>query len=121
MDYFSLFKILKYGFMLCLLSQLTTAVNDDEVDVPLLDTQNAPLFATLDMSKANRRIKEHVFAAVKTKIGELEEKIKEYVSDIEKNASVSRNNELRIVIENVLKEKEDTCLQGRCLTKGFEW
>lgn len=91
--------------MLCLLSQLTTAVNDDEVDVPLLDTQNAPLFATLDMSKANRRIKEHVFVAVKTKIGELEEKIKEYVSDIEKNASVSRNNELRIVIENVLKEK----------------
>ncbi|VDH93615.1 Hypothetical predicted protein [Mytilus galloprovincialis] len=80
-------------------------INDDEVNVPLLDTQNAPLFATLDLSKANRRIKSHVFAAVKAQIGILEEKLKEYVSDIEKNVSVSRNNELRIVVENVLKEK----------------
>lgn len=113
MDYFSLFKILKYGFILCLLSQLITAVSDDKVDVPLLDTQNAPLFATLDLSKANRRIKSHVFAAVKAQIGILEEKLKEYVSDIEKNASVRRNNKLRIVVENVLKEK------GICLVFYF--
>ncbi|XP_071127916.1 uncharacterized protein [Mytilus edulis] len=105
MDDVLLFKILKYGFILCLLSQLTTAVNDDEIDVPLLDTQNAPLFATLDLSKANRRIKAHVFAAVKAQIGDMEENLKEYVSDIEKNSSVSRNNELRIVVENVFKEK----------------
>lgn len=65
---------MKYGFILCLLSQLTTAVDDDEVNVPLLDTQNAPLYATLDMSKAKWHIKEHVFVAVKTKIGDMEEK-----------------------------------------------
>ncbi|XP_076071902.1 angiopoietin-1-like [Mytilus galloprovincialis] len=105
MDYLSLLKILKYGLILCLLLQLTTAVNDDDVDVPLLDTQNAPLFATLDMSKANRRIEARVLAAVKAQIGILEEKLNEYVSDIENNSSVSRNNELRIVVENVLKEK----------------
>lgn len=105
MDYLSLLKILKYGLILCLLLQLTTAVNDDDVDVPLLDTQNAPLFATLDMSKANRRIEARVLAAVKAQIGILEEKLYEYVSDIENNSSVSRNNKLRIVVENVLKEK----------------
>lgn len=101
----SFLKILKYGFILCLLSPLTTASSNDEVDVQLLDNQNAPLVATLDLSKANKRVKQYVDEAVITKMKAVKENVKDYVSDIEKKVSVNIKDEIRIIVEEIFKEK----------------
>lgn len=82
---------------------MSTAQNDEEVDVPLVDNQNASLVATLDVSKVNRRVKEYVRKAVETKMEDIEGKINKHVSNIKKNVSIGINDEIRKKFEGILK------------------
>ncbi|XP_052078433.1 angiopoietin-1-like isoform X1 [Mytilus californianus] len=104
MDNFMVCKYLNYILIFVLLSPMTTGKNDEEVDVPLVDNQNAPLVATLDMSKVNRHVKKYVREAVETKMEDIEGNINEYVSNIEKNVSVGINDTLMSIVEEILKE-----------------
>ncbi|CAC5396412.1 unnamed protein product [Mytilus coruscus] len=99
MDNVSFLKIMmECGSILCLLLPLTAAITDKAVDDPFLDNQTAPLVAILDLSKANESVKHYVGEAVKTKMEAIKDNFKEYVS-------VNINDEIRTVVEEVLKEK----------------
>ncbi|CAG2196206.1 unnamed protein product [Mytilus edulis] len=78
-----MFKIWIHGFLLFVLASTTTSNSSEDVEVRLLDNQNAPLVATLDMSKADERIKKFVSHAIEAKIKSIEEtvKSKKLVSD----------------------------------------
>ncbi|XP_076106895.1 microfibril-associated glycoprotein 4-like isoform X3 [Mytilus galloprovincialis] len=71
-----MFKIWIYGFSFFVLASTTTSNSSKEVEVRLLDNQNAPLVATLDMSKADERIKQFVSDAIEEKMKTLEETLK---------------------------------------------
>ncbi|XP_071131280.1 uncharacterized protein [Mytilus edulis] len=66
-------KILIYGFTLFVLFSTATPNSNENVDVRLLDNQNAPLVATLDMSKADERVKQFVRDAIEAKMQHIEE------------------------------------------------
>ncbi|CAC5397321.1 unnamed protein product [Mytilus coruscus] len=78
-----MFKIWIYGLTLFVLASTTTSNSAEDVEVRLLDNQNAPLVATLDMSKANERVKQFVSDAIEAKMKNIEEtvKSKQYASD----------------------------------------
>ncbi|CAC5387404.1 Fibrinogen-like protein A,Ryncolin-4,Ficolin-3,Ficolin-2,Ryncolin-1,Tenascin-R,Fibrinogen-like protein 1,Angiopoietin-1,Tenascin-X,Fibrinogen C domain-containing protein 1-A,Ficolin-1,Veficolin-1,Ryncolin-3,Fibrinogen C domain-containing protein 1,Ryncolin-2,Angiopoietin-related protein 2,Microfibril-associated glycoprotein 4,Tenascin,Fibrinogen C domain-containing protein 1-B [Mytilus coruscus] len=78
-----MFKILIYGLTLLVLASTATSNSNEDVQVRLLDNQNAPLVATLDMSKANERVKQFVSDAIEAKMKNIEEtvKSKQFVSD----------------------------------------
>ncbi|CAC5398024.1 unnamed protein product [Mytilus coruscus] len=75
--------LLIYGFSLFVLASTTTSNSVGDVEVRLLDNQNAPLMATLDMSKADERVKQFVNNAIETKMKNIEETMrsKQFVSD----------------------------------------
>ncbi|XP_071131282.1 uncharacterized protein [Mytilus edulis] len=76
-------KMLIYGFSLFVLSSTATPNSNGNVDVRLLDNQNAPLVATLDMSKADERVKQFVSDAIEMKMKTIEETMrsKKFVID----------------------------------------
>ncbi|CAG2196068.1 Ficolin-1-A,Ryncolin-1,Fibrinogen C domain-containing protein 1,Tenascin-N,Angiopoietin-related protein 7,Ficolin-3,Fibrinogen C domain-containing protein 1-B,Fibrinogen-like protein 1,Ficolin-1,Ficolin-1-B,Tenascin-R,Ryncolin-2,Techylectin-5B,Fibrinogen C domain-containing protein 1-A,Microfibril-associated glycoprotein 4,Fibrinogen-like protein A,Ryncolin-3,Tenascin-X,Ficolin-2,Tenascin,Angiopoietin-related protein 2,Techylectin-5A,Ryncolin-4 [Mytilus edulis] len=78
-----MFKIWIYGFSFFVLASTTTSNSSENVEVRLLDNQNAPLVATLDMSKADKRIKQFVSETVETQIKTIEETVnsKRFVND----------------------------------------
>ncbi|XP_076072280.1 uncharacterized protein LOC143044236 [Mytilus galloprovincialis] len=68
-----MFRILIYGFTLVVLASTTTPNSEGGVEVRLLDNQNAPLMATLDMSKADERVKQFVSDAIEAKMKNIEQ------------------------------------------------
>ncbi|XP_063448849.1 ryncolin-1-like [Mytilus trossulus] len=78
-----MFTIWIYGFSFFVLVSMTTSNSTNDVEVRLLDNQNAPLVATLDMSKADQRIKQFVSDAISTKMKTIEETVnsKQFVND----------------------------------------
>ncbi|CAG2246235.1 unnamed protein product [Mytilus edulis] len=68
-----MFRILIYGFTLVVLVSTTTPNSEGGVEVRLLDNQNAPLMATLDMSKADERVKQFVNDAIEAKMKNIEQ------------------------------------------------
>ncbi|XP_063447271.1 uncharacterized protein LOC134726785 [Mytilus trossulus] len=66
-------KMLIYVFTLFVLASTTTPNSKGGVEVRLLDNQNAPLMATLDMSKADERVKQFVSDAIEAKMKNIEE------------------------------------------------
>ncbi|VDI62566.1 Hypothetical predicted protein [Mytilus galloprovincialis] len=75
-----MFTIWIYGFSCFVLASTTTSNSSKDVEVRLLDNQNAPLVATLDMSKADERIKQFVSDAIEEQIKETV-KSKQFLSD----------------------------------------
>ncbi|VDI51586.1 Hypothetical predicted protein [Mytilus galloprovincialis] len=78
-----MFKIYIFGFSLFVLASTTASNSTEDVEVRLIDHQNAPLVAILDMSKADKRIKQFVRDAIEAKMKTIEEtvKSKQLVSD----------------------------------------
>ncbi|XP_063448852.1 fibrinogen C domain-containing protein 1-like isoform X2 [Mytilus trossulus] len=78
-----MFKALIYGFILFVLASMTISSSSENVEVRLLDNQNAPLVATLDMTKADERVKQFVSDTIETKMKNIEEtvKSKQFLSD----------------------------------------
>ncbi|CAG2241029.1 unnamed protein product [Mytilus edulis] len=76
-----MFKILIYGLTLFGIALTNTPNTGGNVEVRLLDNQNAPLVATLDMSKADERVKQFVSDAIEAKMQHIEETMrsKEFV------------------------------------------
>lgn len=105
-------------FFLLASNTLTNAVSD-RVDAPLLDNNNAPLVATLDLSNANKRVKEYVSEAmekkmealVKMKLEEvltalhLEEDIKRYIDNVKTNLTVNITDDIKRISDARILEK----------------
>lgn len=105
-------------FFLLASNTLTNAVSD-RVDAPLLDNNNAPLVATLDLSNANKRVKEYVSEAmekkmealVKMKLEEvltalhLEEDVKRYIDNVKTNLTVNITDDIKRISDARILEK----------------
>ncbi|VDI67626.1 Hypothetical predicted protein, partial [Mytilus galloprovincialis] len=104
-----MFKTLIYGFTWCVLASTTTLNSNENVEVRLLDNQNAPLVATLDMSKADERIKQFVSDAIETKMQNIEKTIKskKFVSDALKAIMTEQEMNLRSQIANFERNLTD--------------
>ncbi|XP_063448847.1 techylectin-5B-like [Mytilus trossulus] len=95
-----MFKLWIFGFSLFVLVSTTISKSSEDVEVRLLDNQNAPLVATLDMSKADERIKQFVSDAIEAKLKSIEETVKY-------NKLVSDALEVRMRnIEEAVKSKQ---------------
>ncbi|VDI83116.1 Hypothetical predicted protein [Mytilus galloprovincialis] len=71
-----MFKTLSNVFRLfALVSTATLNSSDQHVEVRLLDNQNAPLLATLDMSNANERVKQFVSDTIEEKMKTIKESV----------------------------------------------
>ncbi|XP_076106899.1 microfibril-associated glycoprotein 4-like [Mytilus galloprovincialis] len=71
-----MFKSLSNVFRLfALVSTATLNSSDQHVEVRLLDNQNAPLLATLDMSNANERVKQFVSDTIEEKMKTIKESV----------------------------------------------
>ncbi|XP_071180484.1 microfibril-associated glycoprotein 4-like [Mytilus edulis] len=102
-------KTFIYGFTLFVLASATTSNSSENVEVRLLDNQNAPLVATLDMSKADERIKQFVSDAIETKMKNIEKTIKskKFVSDALKAIMTEQEMNLRSQIANFERNLTD--------------
>ncbi|XP_063407290.1 uncharacterized protein LOC134691032 [Mytilus trossulus] len=100
-------------------SCLTKACNN-KMTAPLLDNQNAPLVAMIDLSKADEHVKEYVNTAIETKMTnlvktkledvfkslKLEEDVKLYVDEVKQNVTLSITDDIKRIIEKVLQGKQ---------------
>ncbi|CAG2196446.1 unnamed protein product [Mytilus edulis] len=116
-------------FFLLASNTLTNAVSD-RVDAPLLDNNNAPLVATLDLSNANKRVKEYVSEAmekkmealVKMKLEEvltalnLEEDVKRYIDNVKTNLTVNITDDIKRITDAQILEKEPRRKDDRALS-----
>ncbi|CAG2196205.1 Angiopoietin-related protein 1,Fibrinogen C domain-containing protein 1-A,Fibrinogen C domain-containing protein 1,Fibrinogen C domain-containing protein 1-B,Ficolin-2,Tenascin,Ficolin-1,Microfibril-associated glycoprotein 4,Angiopoietin-related protein 2 [Mytilus edulis] len=102
-------KTFIYGFTLFVLASATTSNSSENVEVRLLDNQNAPLVATLDMTKADERIKQFVSDAIETKMKNIEKTIKskKFVSDALKVIMTEQEMNLRSQIANFERNLTD--------------
>ncbi|XP_063447243.1 fibrinogen-like protein A [Mytilus trossulus] len=96
-----MFQIIIYGFALFCLTSVTTLDTDSDVEVRLLDNQNAPLMATFDMSKANDRLKQFVSDAIETKMIDIENKLKQFVSDAIETKMTDIEKKLKQQTDNI--------------------
>lgn len=111
-------KMIEILFFLLASNTLTNAVSD-RVDAPLLDNNNAPLVATLDLSNANKHVKEYVSEAmekkmealVKMKLEEvltalhLEEDVKRYIDNVKTNLTVNITDDIKRISDARILEK----------------
>ncbi|VDH94788.1 Hypothetical predicted protein [Mytilus galloprovincialis] len=120
--------ILIYGFTLCVLVLSDTPNSSDDVEVQLLDNQNAPLVATLDMSKANKRVKQFVSDTIEAKMKNIEDtvKSKQFVSDAleEKIKTIENTVKSKQFVSDALEAKmktiEDTVKSNQFLSNAVE-
>ena len=98
---------------------------ESSVLAPLIDSQDAPLVARLEMSKANQRINQFIRESIRTKMNNLtetkleevlkflnlEEKLKDYMKEVRRNLTTFISED----IERVMKEKID----ARKLSSNF--
>ncbi|XP_071180357.1 fibroleukin-like [Mytilus edulis] len=120
--------ILIYGFTLCVLVSSDTPNSSDDVEVQLLDNQNAPLVATLDMSKANKRVKQFVSDTIEAKMKNIEDtvKSKQFVSDAleEKIKTIEDTVKSKQFVSDALEEKiktiEDTVKSKQFVSDALE-
>ncbi|CAG2215755.1 unnamed protein product [Mytilus edulis] len=120
--------ILIYGFTLCVLVLSDTPNSSDDVEVQLLDNQNAPLVATLDMSKANKRVKQFVSDTIEAKMKNIEDtvKSKQFVSDAleEKIKTIENTVKSKQFVSDALEAKmktiEDTVKSEQFLSNAVE-
>ncbi|VDI74480.1 Hypothetical predicted protein [Mytilus galloprovincialis] len=96
--------MLIHGFALFWLTSVTTLNTDSNVEVRLLDNQNAPLTAIFDMSKANDRLKQFVSDAIETKMTDIENKIKQQTENIERNLTFHFTEYLHGIADKMNKE-----------------
>ena len=96
--------MLIHGFALFWLTSVTTLNTDSNVEVRLLDNQNAPLTALFDMSKANERLKQFVSDAIETKMIDIENKIKQQTENIERNLTFHFTEYLHGTADKMNKE-----------------
>lgn len=96
--------MLLYGFALFLLTPVNTLNTDSNVEVRLLDNQNAPLTAIFDMSKANDRLKQFVSDAIETKMTDIEKKLKQQTENIERNLTFHFTKYLHGIADKMNKE-----------------
>ncbi|XP_063407291.1 complement C1q-like protein 4 [Mytilus trossulus] len=87
---------------------------------PLLDNQNAPLVAMIDLSKADEHVKEYVNTALETKMANLvktkledvfkslkiEEDVKLYVDEVRQNVTLNITDDIKRIIEEVIERKQ---------------
>ncbi|CAG2228957.1 Angiopoietin-related protein 1,Ficolin-1-A,Ryncolin-1,Tenascin-N,Angiopoietin-related protein 7,Ficolin-3,Fibroleukin,Ficolin-1,Ficolin-1-B,Angiopoietin-4,Tenascin-R,Ryncolin-2,Techylectin-5B,Microfibril-associat ed glycoprotein 4,Fibrinogen-like protein A,Ryncolin-3,Angiopoietin-2,Tenascin-X,Ficolin-2,Tenascin,Angiopoietin-related protein 2,Ryncolin-4 [Mytilus edulis] len=97
--------MLIHGFALFWLTSVTTLNTDSNVEVRLLDNQNAPLTALFDMSKANERLKQFVSDAIETKMIDIENKIKQQTENIERILTFHFPEYLHGIADKMNKEK----------------
>ncbi|CAC5388334.1 Fibrinogen-like protein A,Ryncolin-4,Ficolin-3,Ficolin-1-B,Ficolin-2,Ryncolin-1,Tenascin-R,Tenascin-X,Tenascin-N,Ryncolin-3,Tenascin,Techylectin-like protein,Fibrinogen C domain-containing protein 1,Ryncolin-2,Angiopoietin-related protein 6,Techylectin-5B,Angiopoietin-related protein 2,Angiopoietin-2,Microfibril-associated glycoprotein 4,Fibrinogen alpha chain,Ficolin-1-A,Ficolin-1,Fibrinogen C domain-containing protein 1-B,Angiopoietin-4 [Mytilus coruscus] len=104
-----MFKIFIFGFTLFVLASTTKSNSSKDVEVRLLDNQNAPLDATLDMSKADERIKQFLSDAVEVKMKNIEEtvKSKQFLSDALKAIKIVQEVSLKSQIANLERNLTD--------------
>ncbi|VDI68647.1 Hypothetical predicted protein [Mytilus galloprovincialis] len=104
-----MFKTWIFGFSLFVLASTTTSNSSENVEVRLLDNQNAPLVATLDMSKADERIKQFVSDAIGAKMKNIEEtvKSKQFLSDALKAIMREQEVNLKSQIANIERNLTD--------------
>ncbi|XP_063433810.1 uncharacterized protein LOC134715517 [Mytilus trossulus] len=122
-------KMIEIVFFILVSNTLTNAVSD-RVDAPLLDNNNAPLVATLDLSNANKRIKEYVSEAMETKMEDLvkmkleevltalhlEEDVKRYIDNDKTNLTVNITDDIKRISDARILEKEPRRRDDRALS-----
>ncbi|CAC5390192.1 Fibrinogen-like protein A,Ryncolin-4,Angiopoietin-related protein 7,Ficolin-3,Ficolin-1-B,Ficolin-2,Ryncolin-1,Tenascin-R,Fibrinogen-like protein 1,Ficolin-1,Fibrinogen C domain-containing protein 1-A,Tenascin-X,Tenascin-N,Ryncolin-3,Fibrinogen C domain-containing protein 1,Ryncolin-2,Techylectin-5B,Angiopoietin-related protein 2,Microfibril-associated glycoprotein 4,Tenascin,Fibrinogen C domain-containing protein 1-B [Mytilus coruscus] len=109
-----MFKMLIYGFAWFWLTSVTTLETESDVEVRLLDKQNASLMATFDMFKAYDRVKQFVGDAIKTKMTDIEKNFNQQIENIGINLTVHFTVNLR----EIINENEKTCPLDYCLHNG---
>ncbi|CAC5413292.1 Fibrinogen-like protein A,Ryncolin-4,Angiopoietin-related protein 7,Ficolin-1-B,Ficolin-2,Ryncolin-1,Tenascin-R,Fibrinogen-like protein 1,Tenascin-X,Fibrinogen C domain-containing protein 1-A,Tenascin-N,Ryncolin-3,Tenascin,Fibroleukin,Fibrinogen C domain-containing protein 1,Ryncolin-2,Angiopoietin-related protein 6,Techylectin-5B,Angiopoietin-2,Angiopoietin-related protein 2,Microfibril-associated glycoprotein 4,Ficolin-1-A,Ficolin-1,Fibrinogen C domain-containing protein 1-B [Mytilus coruscus] len=100
--------MLIYGFALFWLTSVTTVETNSDVEVRLLDNQNAPLMASFDMSKANDRVKQFVSDAIEAKMKGIEKNFNQQIENIERNFTVYFTDYLHGIADKIVKENDKT-------------
>ncbi|VDI51584.1 Hypothetical predicted protein [Mytilus galloprovincialis] len=102
------FKMWIYVLILFVLTSTATSNSAENVEVRLLDNQNAPLVATLDMTKADERIKQFVSDAIEAKMKKLEvnrNNLKSQMAYFETNLTDQSTDYINEMVGKVAKQR----------------
>ncbi|CAC5413293.1 Fibrinogen-like protein A,Ryncolin-4,Angiopoietin-related protein 7,Ficolin-3,Ficolin-1-B,Ficolin-2,Ryncolin-1,Tenascin-R,Fibrinogen-like protein 1,Ficolin-1,Fibrinogen C domain-containing protein 1-A,Tenascin-X,Tenascin-N,Ryncolin-3,Fibrinogen C domain-containing protein 1,Ryncolin-2,Angiopoietin-related protein 6,Techylectin-5B,Angiopoietin-related protein 2,Ficolin-1-A,Tenascin,Fibrinogen C domain-containing protein 1-B [Mytilus coruscus] len=101
-----MFQMLIHGLALFWSTSVTTLETDTDVEVRLLDNQNAPLTAIFDMSKANDRVNQFVSDAIEAKMTDIEENLDQQIENFERNLTLHFTDYLHGIADKIVKENE---------------
>ncbi|CAC5411439.1 unnamed protein product [Mytilus coruscus] len=122
-------KMIEIVLLLLASNTLANAVSD-RVDAPLLDRDNAPLVATLDLSNAKSVSKNMLSEAMETKMTDLvkmkleevlatlylEEDVKRYIDNVKNNLTVNITDDIKRISDARILEKEPRRKDDRALS-----
>lgn len=124
---------LTFGYIIL---QSSGNVGGNKIPAPLLDNQNAPLVAMVDMSNADKQVKQYVNDAIETKMSQLvttklgevleslklEEKLKRYVDQVKQNLTLDVTDDIKSIVEESIAARASKIIPAftATLTKKFK-
>ncbi|XP_063408131.1 complement C1q tumor necrosis factor-related protein 4-like [Mytilus trossulus] len=129
-------KISLFSIFGCIILQSYGNVGGNKIPSPLLDNQNAPLVAMVDMSNADEHVKQYVNDAIKTKMSQLVttklgdvleslklvEKLERYIDQVKQNLTLDVTDDIKRIVDDTIAAKAPKTIPAftAILTKTFK-